>query len=237
MHEHDVAAIVSRMFEGFALGDLGILREVLAPDCVWHISGSNILSGDHVGPEAITAMLTRARSSPGHDYRPVLLDVATSDRHAVAIYRATATRLGKVLDLDQLLLMHVEGGRIAKVTAYPRNHPSNLFTPRSPAQQYVNRTGLGYITCALKVLDPISNLCRELEHGDVRRMQFANDRDVVRAQSASHPVEDGCLVALDVDLDDVRHRKRAALHLVIERHKANIDFSLCIGMPAIVGEM
>lgn len=97
MKDQDVARIVRRMYEGFALRDLDILNDVLAPDCVWHISGSNILAGDHIGPEAITAMLTRARSSPDHDYRPELLD------------------------LDQLLLMRVENGRIVEVTAYPRD--------------------------------------------------------------------------------------------------------------------
>jgi len=78
------------------------------------------LAGDHVGPEAITAMLTRARSSPEHEYRPEL-DMATSDRHAVAIYRVSGSRNGEILDLDQLLLMRVEeDGRIVEVTAYRR---------------------------------------------------------------------------------------------------------------------
>jgi uncharacterized protein len=115
------AAIVRRMFEAFAAGDVEDLRHVLAPDAVWHIPGSGIASGDHQGVEAIVKALTLARSSPDHDYRPELIDIATSDRHAIAVYKARGERHGKTLELDQLVLMRIEDGIVVEVTAYPRS--------------------------------------------------------------------------------------------------------------------
>lgn len=42
-----------------ATGDLEGVRAVLAEDAVWHQPGANVLSGDHVGPDAILAHLGR----------------------------------------------------------------------------------------------------------------------------------------------------------------------------------
>jgi hypothetical protein len=109
------------MFEAFATGDVAGLGDALAADAVWHVPGSGINAGDHVGAEAIVEMLRRARSSPDHDYHPELIDVTASDRHAVVIYKARGERRGRTLDLDQLVLMRIENGIVVEVTAYPRS--------------------------------------------------------------------------------------------------------------------
>ena len=113
-------ATVREMFAAFSTGDMASLAAVLAPDATWHIPGTGIVSGDHRGREAIVAALTLARS-PDHDYRPEMIDIAASERHAVAIYKAIGTRNGRTLDLDQLLLIRIEDGVVVEVTAYPRS--------------------------------------------------------------------------------------------------------------------
>jgi ketosteroid isomerase-like protein len=121
MTEHPNAVLVRKMFDAFTSGDVVGLAVFLAPDATWHIPGSGIVSGEHHGHGAIIAALSTARSAPGHDYRPMLVDVTASDQHAVAIYRARGERDGRTLDLDQLLLMRIDDGIVREVTAYPRS--------------------------------------------------------------------------------------------------------------------
>lgn len=45
--------MIRQGYENFAKGDLDAIREVLAPDCVWHVPGRNALAGDYRGPDAI----------------------------------------------------------------------------------------------------------------------------------------------------------------------------------------
>jgi hypothetical protein len=44
--------------------------------------------------------------------------------HAVAVYRASGLRLGRELDIDQVLLIHHRDGRWVEITAVPTDPPA-----------------------------------------------------------------------------------------------------------------
>ena len=52
-------------------------------------------------------------------YRSRLVDVLASEGRAAALYRASGTRRGRSLDIDQVLLFRVEEGVVAEVLALP----------------------------------------------------------------------------------------------------------------------
>lgn len=54
MSEHSNVDLLRRGYDAFGKGDMDTLRDLLAENIVWHVPGSNILSGDYEG---------RARSS------------------------------------------------------------------------------------------------------------------------------------------------------------------------------
>jgi uncharacterized protein (TIGR02246 family) len=112
-------AVVRRIFDAFASKQGFALRDVFAPDAVWTVPGTGVMAGVHRGREQIFRFLTRLPKETAASYRSQLIDVLASDQRAAALYRATGTRNGRTLDLDQLLLFTIEDGLVRAVLALP----------------------------------------------------------------------------------------------------------------------
>jgi ketosteroid isomerase-like protein len=111
--------LARRIFDAFARKQGFALREVFAEDAVWTVPGTGRMAGVHRGREAIFRFLGRLPKETGGTYASHLIDVLASDERAAALYRATGQRNGRTLDLDQVLLLTVAGGRVTDVVALP----------------------------------------------------------------------------------------------------------------------
>lgn len=78
-----------------------------------------MMAGTYDGREAIFRFLARLPKETGGTYGSQLIDVLASDDRAAALYRASGTRNGDRLDLDQLLLFRIEDGLFREVLALP----------------------------------------------------------------------------------------------------------------------
>lgn len=112
-------AVARRMFEAFARSDGFALRGLFADEAVWIVPGDGVMAGTYHGREAIFRFLARLPGETDGTYASELIDVMASDERAAALYRARGTRRGRRLDLDQLLLLRVEGGLVRSVLALP----------------------------------------------------------------------------------------------------------------------
>ena len=120
MSEHPNAARAREGFERFVRGDLPALLDLFADDAVWHVPGSMALSGAHRGREAIVAFLRRTAELTGGTYRVELLWTVADESRLVAVYRACGSRPdGRELDIEQALLVELDGGRWRVVRAQP----------------------------------------------------------------------------------------------------------------------
>ena len=120
MSEHPNATRAREGFERFVQGDLPALLDLFADDAVWHVPGSMALSGTHTGRDAIVAFLRGTAELTGGTYRVELLWTVADDGHLVAVYRARGERPdGRELDIEQALLVELEGGRWKVVRAQP----------------------------------------------------------------------------------------------------------------------
>ena len=125
MSEHPNATRAREGFEGFVQGDLPALLAVFADDAVWHVPGTMPLSGAHHGRDAIVAFLRRTAELTGGTYRVELLWTVADDAHLVAVYRALGERPdGRALDIEQALLVELEGGQWKVVRAQPLDQPA-----------------------------------------------------------------------------------------------------------------
>jgi ketosteroid isomerase-like protein len=95
---HPNAERLLRGFGAFVQRDLDALHELFADGVRWTIPGGSALGGT---------------------YTTTLSFVLADDEHAVAAYRATGSRDGHELDVEQLLVCRFQGERIAEVQALP----------------------------------------------------------------------------------------------------------------------
>lgn len=115
----DNEALVRRIFDAFARKEGLRLRHVFAADAVWTVPGSGALAGVYRGPEQILRFLARLPKETDGTYGSRLIDVLASEDRAAALYRASGERLGRRLDLDQVLLFRIEDGLVREVLALP----------------------------------------------------------------------------------------------------------------------
>jgi ketosteroid isomerase-like protein len=117
--EHPNATRARRGFERFVAGDPEGLLELFASHAVWHVPGANAMAGDYRGLEEILAFLRRTREVTDGTYQVELLWVVADDEHVVPLYRARGRRGERTLDIEQALLIEVEGGLWRNIRAQP----------------------------------------------------------------------------------------------------------------------
>ena len=102
---------VRRVFEAFAGGDPRALVEVIAEDAVWRVPGTVPVARVYRGREEIFGLFRETRRLTNGTYLSELRWGLADDEHAVAVYRARGRRLGRELDIDQVLLITLKDGR------------------------------------------------------------------------------------------------------------------------------
>jgi uncharacterized protein len=112
-------ALVRRIFAAFARKQGFALRDVFAPDATWTVPGTGTMAGVFRGPSEIFGFLGRLPRETNGTYTSRLIDVLVSDDRAAALYRASGERIGRRLELDQVLLFRIEGGLVREVLALP----------------------------------------------------------------------------------------------------------------------
>jgi uncharacterized protein len=116
--EHPNAALVRRVFAAFG-NDAMAISAAFARDIVWRVPGQTVMSGEYRGLRNVIAFLQRTGTETGGTYKSHLHTVFADDEWAVALYRATGTRNGVDLDVEQALVIRIADGRWQDVTAAP----------------------------------------------------------------------------------------------------------------------
>jgi uncharacterized protein len=107
------------VFDAFAAGDVPALSEAFAEDAVWRVAGSSPMSRVYDGRDEIFHLFRETRRRTDGTYRTELRWSLADGDHAVAVYRATGRRLGRELDIDQVLLIELRDGRWQQILALP----------------------------------------------------------------------------------------------------------------------
>ena len=112
-------ALVRRIFDAFARKQGFALRGLFADDSVWNVPGRGVMAGAYRGRDEIFRFLARLPKETDGTYASELCDVLASEDRAAALYRASGTRHGRRLELDQVLLFRIGDGLVREVLALP----------------------------------------------------------------------------------------------------------------------
>jgi len=110
---------IERVFEAFRGGDPRALFEVIDADAVWTVPGRAEIAQEYRGRERIFELFRETRRLTDGTYLSELRWSLADERQAVALYRARGRRLGRELDLDQVLLIGHRDGIWREITALP----------------------------------------------------------------------------------------------------------------------
>ena len=124
--EHPNAALTRRVFGAFGKNAMQI-SAALTRDIVWRVPGDTVMSGEYRGRRDVVEFLRRTGIETGDTYKSHLHTVFADDEWAVAIYRATGSRNGIDLDIDQALVIRIADGLWQDVTAVPLDSAFERF--------------------------------------------------------------------------------------------------------------
>jgi ketosteroid isomerase-like protein len=96
-----------------------VLVEVIAEDAVWRVPGTTPVSREYRGRDEIFGLFRDTRRLTDGTYASELRWALADGERGVAVYRARGARLGRELDIDQVLLIDLRDGRWQKVVAVP----------------------------------------------------------------------------------------------------------------------
>jgi uncharacterized protein len=120
----EALAGIDRVFDAFRGGDPRALFDVIAEDAVWLVNGTVPVAQRYEGRARIFELFRETRRLTNGTYLSELRWALADDDHAVAVYRATGERLGRTLDIDQVLLIAHRGGIWNEITAIPSDPPA-----------------------------------------------------------------------------------------------------------------
>lgn len=126
MSEHPNAALTRRLFDAFGR-DAKVIAAAFSRDVVWRVPGNTVMSGEYRGPREVVEFLRRTGLETDGTYRSQLHTVVADDEWGLAVYRASGTRNGIELDVDQALVIRFADGRLAEVTAVPLDSAFDAF--------------------------------------------------------------------------------------------------------------
>jgi ketosteroid isomerase-like protein len=101
--------------EALSKGDMEGFLSHHAADVVVHFPGRGPMAGDYRGKDGVGKMFQQQMqmldSPPEIDNH----DILASDDHAVVLNTVRATRGGQTLEQQQVVVIHIKGGKIAEV--------------------------------------------------------------------------------------------------------------------------
>ncbi len=111
-------ALIKRGYEAFAKGDLDFIREMSAPDCVWHTPGYGPFKLDYKNPEGVIEYLTSLFELSDGTFKSEPEAFFADDDRVVVLDHVTGTRKGKTLNTYLVHMFRVRGGKVVETTTF-----------------------------------------------------------------------------------------------------------------------
>jgi len=112
---HPNEEIARSVTEALSKGDMEGFFSHHADDVVVHFPGRGPMAGDYRGKDQLAQMFQKQMQMLDAPPEIETHDVLANDDHAVILNKNRGTRGGKTLEQQQVVVMHIAGGKIAEV--------------------------------------------------------------------------------------------------------------------------
>jgi uncharacterized protein len=118
---HPNEDLLRRGYAAFAAGDLDTVFSLFSDDMVWHNGGTNQLSGDYRGHEAIMGMFGQLIEVTGGTLQLDIHDVLANDTHGTVLVTARAERDGQPVTAREVNIWHLADGKATEFWVFPED--------------------------------------------------------------------------------------------------------------------
>jgi ketosteroid isomerase-like protein len=101
--------------EALSKGDMEGFLSHHTDDVVVHFPGRGAMAGDHRGKDGVARMFQQQMQILDAPPEIENHDILANDDHAVILNTTRATRGGRTLQEDQVIVMHIKDGKISEV--------------------------------------------------------------------------------------------------------------------------
>ena len=112
---HPNEEIARNANEALSKGDMETFLGLHTDDTVVHFPGRGPLAGEHRGKDGVAQMFQKQMQMLDSPPEIETHDILANDDHAVVLNKTRASRGGKVLEQDQVVVIHMRDGKIAEV--------------------------------------------------------------------------------------------------------------------------
>jgi len=125
--EHPSIALARRLWSAVADGDGDTLRDLLTDNVVWRAYGESPIGDEYVGPDQVLDHLAQVGES-ADELRSNLYTIFYNDEGAVLFYGTDARVGAKRLEMDYLLMLRFQEGRVTAAFSVPTDqHEADRF--------------------------------------------------------------------------------------------------------------
>ncbi len=103
--------LLRRGYAAFSAGDMETVFGLFASDMVWHNGGSNRITGDYRGHDAIMGMFGKLLEVTGGTLRLEVHDILANDAHGAVLVTAHAERDGQPMAVREVNVWHLRDGK------------------------------------------------------------------------------------------------------------------------------
>jgi ketosteroid isomerase-like protein len=109
-------------YEAFGKGDIEAVGQFMADDILWHVGGTNVISGDYRGRDAVFGFFGKLMQETGGTFKSEVHDILANDEHGAVLVTNTAERNGKHFEWRAVNVSHSDSeGRVTEFWAFTEN--------------------------------------------------------------------------------------------------------------------
>jgi ketosteroid isomerase-like protein len=112
---HPNEEVARKATEALSRRDLEGFMNLHTDDVVLHFPGRGPLAGDYKGKEGLSQLFQKQMQVLDGPPEIQNHDILANEEHTVILNNTRGTRKGRSLELQQVVVMHIRGGKIAEV--------------------------------------------------------------------------------------------------------------------------
>lgn len=121
MTDHPNLEAARAGYEAFGRGDLARVSELFADDLKWHVGGSNTISGDYEGKDAVLELFATVVKESSGSFQNDVHDILANDEHGVALVTSSGQRGDKTLNVRAVHIFHMDNGKMTEFWNFPED--------------------------------------------------------------------------------------------------------------------